>query len=311
GAELRGRSGEVMAGIGTFCHEFSHVLGLPDLYNTYNKNSTVYSWDIMDAGCYNINGSVPCLYSAYETFFCGWLQPTLLECMDSSYSLPPLTPYLKKAFLISNASQHNLDGKNPAPAQFFILENRKKELWDKGLPTSGMLIWKINYSRSSFEYNNPNNEKPYKIDIIEADDNENQNTLIYDVFGTNGYNSHIFKWDDNTSWNKSLENITRNASNGNITFDYYCKKTVEGNNDRILPVQLSSDGSVIVTLNEEDINNQDLYVYTVTGQLVRRIPYSSFAENPTYKISGLTPNNSYIISLGSKRKSKFAKVFVK
>ena len=318
GSELKGKQGGVMAGIGTFCHEFSHVLGLPDLYNTQDKKSVVYSWDIMDGGCYNLNGDVPCLYSAYETFFCGWLKPTLLECENKTYSLTPLTQCPKQAFLVSNTSQHNLDGNNPDPAQFFILEHRKKELWDKGLPATGMLIWKINYSKILFNYNNVNTVRPYKVDIVRADNNESSYTLARDIFGAFGYYSHSFVWDDGTAWDKSLENITVNTTDNSIKFDYYCKKPSLPNddNDKSLTVKFE-DGNVIISINKSDIkdskgNPLDIYIFSLTGQLVGRIPHSSFADNPgQVVISGLLQNNTYIISLGAKRKNKYVKVFVK
>jgi len=95
--------------------------------------------------------------------------------------------------------------------------------------------------------------------------------------------------------------------------------TIDGTDadSRKLSVSIGSDGSILVSINDADLkdskgNPLDLYVFSVTGQLVRHFPYSSFKENPgQIVISGLLINNTYIISLGAKRKSKFAKVFVK
>ena len=59
-SELKGNSGGAMCGIGTFCHEFCHVLGLPDFYATNGaKHGTLGSWDIMDYGPYNNQGRTP------------------------------------------------------------------------------------------------------------------------------------------------------------------------------------------------------------------------------------------------------------
>jgi M6 family metalloprotease-like protein len=61
-------------GIGTFCHEFSHVLGLPDLYETNQTPKglhTLLDWDILDYGPYNNDGNTPPAYSAYERFYMG------------------------------------------------------------------------------------------------------------------------------------------------------------------------------------------------------------------------------------------------
>lgn len=59
-------------GIGTFCHEFSHCLGLPDFYDTnYTNTYSMGSWDVICGGC---NGWVPASYLGYERNFCGWLE---------------------------------------------------------------------------------------------------------------------------------------------------------------------------------------------------------------------------------------------
>ena len=52
-SELKGNRGNNMCGIGTFCHEFGHVLGLPDYYHTSSLNKeTLKEWSIMDEGTY-------------------------------------------------------------------------------------------------------------------------------------------------------------------------------------------------------------------------------------------------------------------
>ena len=64
-SEYRGSGGKVQAGIGTYCHEFGHALGLPDLYDTSSSDAyTVGDWDVMCSGCYNNSGSTPPTYTA-------------------------------------------------------------------------------------------------------------------------------------------------------------------------------------------------------------------------------------------------------
>lgn len=56
-SELRSSRGSQMCGIGTFCHEFGHVLGLPDFYDTSNSyRYTVGNWSVMCSGSYNGSG---------------------------------------------------------------------------------------------------------------------------------------------------------------------------------------------------------------------------------------------------------------
>ena len=155
-------------GIGTFCHEFSHVLGLPDLYVT-NKatHTTMNEWDIMDYGPYNNEGNTPPTFSAYERFFMGWLQPRLIvdaenvELKDIQES--------NEALLISSTDQHNLIGNDPEPTTFYLVENRQQEGWDEHLPGHGMMLTKIQYSYSRWYQNTVNNSSSKMgVDLIEA-----------------------------------------------------------------------------------------------------------------------------------------------
>ena len=74
--ELYGSRGTTEMGIGCFCHEFSHCLGLPDLYDTENSYTYVMgAWDLLDSGCYNGPdglGWVPAGFNSYEKQFVGW-----------------------------------------------------------------------------------------------------------------------------------------------------------------------------------------------------------------------------------------------
>ena len=169
-------------GIGTFCHEFTHVLGLPDFYNTANgSNRTLGDWDILDYGCYNNDGNTPCAFSGYERFFCGWAKPELL--VDPAYySLKELNGS-NTVLLISTTDQHNLIGNDPNPATFYLLENRQQTGWDKYLNGHGLMLTKVNYSYDKWDKNNPNNtESDMGVDIIEAKTNISSTNKATDLF---------------------------------------------------------------------------------------------------------------------------------
>lgn len=169
-------------GIGTFCHEFTHVLGLPDFYNTDNGNNrTLGDWDILDYGCYNNDGNTPCAFSGYERFFCGWATPELL--VDPAYySLKELNGS-NTVLLISTTDQHNLIGNDPNPATFYLLENRQQTGWDKYLNGHGLMLTKVNYSYDKWDKNNPNNtESDMGVDIIEAQTNTSSTNKATDLF---------------------------------------------------------------------------------------------------------------------------------
>ena len=158
-SEYDGTSGAKRTGIGAFTHEFSHVLGLPDLYDTEYSYThyTPGEWDIMDAGCYNNNENTPPAYSSEARFYVGWLTPTVLN-QAGTYTLECLSD-TAQAYLISATGSHNLKGDNPNPKNYYLFENRQQRGWDAYLPGHGMLVWKIQYSSSKWEGNTVNNSK--------------------------------------------------------------------------------------------------------------------------------------------------------
>lgn len=161
-SELKGYTGTNMCGIGTFCHEFGHVLGLVDFYHTTADVHTLDYWDIMDAGPYLNGGRTPPTYSAYERFFLGYSTPEQISTPSNKTLLPiyqgktPPTNTNNQAYLFS-ATTHNMNGASPNPAEFFMLEYRKKIGWDTYLPAEGMLVWHIDYDQAAWVSNTVNN----------------------------------------------------------------------------------------------------------------------------------------------------------
>ncbi len=153
-SELRYSWGDNMCGIGTFCHEFSHVLGLMDLYDTEYGKMTIGNWDIMSSGNYNGNGCMPPVYTAFERFSLGWLTPELLTD-PQQYLLEPLETS-NKAYMISATGETVMPNTN---AEYFLLENRQYVGWDSDyqtIPGVGMLVWHVTYNRTAWEQNRPN-----------------------------------------------------------------------------------------------------------------------------------------------------------
>ena len=156
--ELDGYSGN-RAGNGTFCHEFGHVLGLPDFYDTtygtnYQKALTPNDWDIMDGGGYNKDGHCPPNYSAWEKYFMGWHTPVNLGSEGAKLELIANGQDGYECYQI-NASG-NLESGTKEGLNYYI-ENRQQKGWDVGLPSHGLLIWKVDFSASAWTNNAPNN----------------------------------------------------------------------------------------------------------------------------------------------------------
>ena len=121
-------------GIGTICHEFSHVLGLADHYDTdYEENGQAEDpglWDIMAGGADLNYGLIPAGYNAFERYVLGFANLNVLD-VPGPYQLEPF----------GTSNQFYMIKTGTADDDFFI-ENRQKEGWDAFLPGHGMLIWR-------------------------------------------------------------------------------------------------------------------------------------------------------------------------
>lgn len=175
-------------GVGTFIHEFGHVLGLPDLYDTNYSGRffTPGSYDVMDSGSYTNYSRTPPAYSGYERMCLGWIKPQQIypSYEGTEMELAPITE--KNVYLLtSDGTEHNLDGNAPSPKEFYLLEYRDGEGWDKYIGQTydgmsgdkGMLITRINYNEFKWENNTVNN---YKDDMgVSYVCNDSQNQYPY------------------------------------------------------------------------------------------------------------------------------------
>ena len=183
--EIDGQTG-ARCGIGTFCHEFSHVMGLPDFYATTQgaTHHTLCDWDIMDYGPYNNDGNTPPSYSAYERWFMGWIEPVLLNSA-STVTLADLNQPGGRACYITENGKSISNILSPNPSTFYLLENRQREGWDKYIPGSGMLITKIQWDKDKWEGNTVNNRSSSMgVDIMEAVSNSSSYGRASDLYPT-------------------------------------------------------------------------------------------------------------------------------
>lgn len=142
-SELNGD--KTLSGIGTFCHEFSHCMGFPDMYDTASdgNNFGMGSWDLMDYGSYNGDGYVPAGYSGYEKMVCGWTTPIELDKPMTVNGMERLAD-MGQTYIIYNKGNRN---------EYYILENRQQSGFDKYLPGSGLLIEHVDYDKDIWEWN--------------------------------------------------------------------------------------------------------------------------------------------------------------
>ena len=155
-----------LSGIGTFCHEFSHCMGFPDLYDTdYKGWYGMGYFDLMCSGSYNGNGYVPAGYSAYEKNECGWI--TLHDVTDITEAqkvegLKPISEY-GDAYILRNKAHKD---------EYYIVENRQKTGWDACLAGAGVMVTYVDYDPNIWFYNVPNTKNG---EYYDANDNLCQN----------------------------------------------------------------------------------------------------------------------------------------
>ena len=168
-------------GVGTFCHEFGHCLGLPDFYSTvgggiYGMNA----WDIMDVGCYLDNAHRPCGYTSYERHFMGWMD--LIEPEENTqYFMLPLNTDDGTAVKVTNDAN---------PDEYYLLDYRVKTGWDEFLPAEGIMILHVDYDKTAWDENTPNNNYNHpRMSLIPADNHLSSYSNRYDLWPQEGLDS--------------------------------------------------------------------------------------------------------------------------
>ena len=174
--------------LGTFVHEFSHVIGL---YDTYSADANGYAtigplpFDVMALGLRNGNGGYPPTFSAFEREAVGWLKLTEIENRDSVYELKKLSEM--QAYAVSNPNQ---------PNEYFIIEYRPAVGFDSKIGNSsysgkqgknGVLIWYIDYDVKAFYSNNPNKDVNHQRVEVRSVLSKNQDSFTdFNFINKNG-----------------------------------------------------------------------------------------------------------------------------
>lgn len=132
--ELRGASGSNMGGIGTFCHEFCHVLGLPDMYakNTGTKDMGAFS--LMARGNYNADEVIPPCLTSEERLILGWREQAPYLDFSGPWTLRGRRT--GDAVILPTTKEND----------YYVLECCDGVKWDSGLPETGLLIYHVDKS---------------------------------------------------------------------------------------------------------------------------------------------------------------------
>ncbi len=275
-SELFGNKGTVSSGIGTVCHEFGHVLGLCDHYNT--NDATYYElgrYDIMDYGSYNNDGKTPAAYNAFERMTLGWMTPKELTQRTEGIELEHIATS-NEAYIINTSN----------PDEFFLIENRQQEGWDKYIKGSGLMITHVDFNEKNWLNNTLNTDSSHpRFFLIPADGEKGFDEILqketekYDLYpyGSNDCFTDVstpaatcYTGETLNKWVTGIEN-----ENGIVKFDFMANHlyTPKG-----LGVEKKDGNSYLLSWN----NDKEADAYELT---FNRLDYRStqkYADNENF-----------------------------
>jgi len=171
-----GSPGDPMIAIGVFCHEFGHILGLPDLYDTSDPADSygIGIWGLMGSGGYGSpdfnHPESPTHLSAWSKLDLGWISPTVIISNLSDVTINNVEDS-PQVYLLQN---------NGIPGQeYFLVENRQSVGFDQYLPGGGLCIWHIDETviDANRNSNTVNADEAHKgVDLEEADGRDDLDT---------------------------------------------------------------------------------------------------------------------------------------
>jgi M6 family metalloprotease-like protein len=299
-----------LAGIGTFCHEYSHTFGLPDMYDTDYEGSGGESealWgctSLMDTGNQNNGGFTPPYFNAIEREILGMSEPELIDA-DGVYRLEPI-----------NESGRCYRINTDVEGEYYLLECRSDKGWDAHIGGSGLLVYHIDkvdrpagYSDSYHMettaalrwnlYNEVNCRPDHQCaDLIEAVPGaENIRNVFFPLEGADAVDRmRMAYWSGDVS-KMSLTGIRFDGED--IVFNVIGASAETTPPD---PVSMSYEkfqDAAIVTFECSRIYSGDAYVsWGQTDRLTENVILSPYAEGKyALVLDGLVPRTSYTVSV--------------
>lgn len=276
----------VVNGLGVICHEFSHSLGLPDMYPTaksaYLNNQEMEYWDLMDGGEYTYNGFCPTAYTAFEKEQMGWQVDIKTLDSDASFTMTTSTEQGGMAYKIVNPQYDK---------EYLMLEYIQRKGWNKHLFGNGLLVYHVCLpSEPLYSGTRLNNAPGYPgmavvpadgaclSSYIKANEKDYINSHYGDLFGQNVTELSDTNKQPNFCWynaaktekldtNKAIKNVKYDK--GVLTFDY-----VNDVASGILPVwdnRQNADGKVYSingTFLGYDLSTLPHGIYIMNGQKI-------------------------------------------
>ena len=231
--------GNTLSGMGTFVHEFSHAIGLPDFYDStysYAGNQPFGMWDIMDVGPYNDAGYNPVAMSAYERSYFGWLTIPEVKDPQAVTLADPDTDYDNSMFLVRVGGSEK---------DYFIFENVKERKWSPSGSGSGLYVSRYHYSQKSWAYNTVNVSENQKMAMVVAANGEKINSTVRpaQLYGVANFDIPALNlWSGDTDTEHSIHQIVRHTD-GTITLNVGARNLI---------TTTASDGRIFQRVNSID-----------------------------------------------------------
>ena len=231
----------ISCGIGTVLHEFTHSLGLPDIYPTTSSAgfSMVDEWDLMDGGNFTNYGWCPPNYSPMEKMLLGWLTFTELEKPTSVRGMKTLAEG-GEVYRIKHSKN-----------EWLLLENRQQKGWDAGVPGHGLVIYHVDYDSTKWSFNMVNNDKKVRgFELVHADN------MDYDA------------WDDYIkTWKNQKTYANSNRMNNNHL--------------RTSPYPWTTDSTTFVNdlLTDNSVPAAVMHTTNSEGSTMLSMPITNIVEN--------------------------------
>ena len=159
--------------VGVFAHEFGHIIGLPDLYDTDYSTYGIGAFGLMGAGSWgranagDMPGSSPAHLCAWSKYQLGFVLPTAVDRIGVSKLENQILPCAS----CNDVAYRLLDDPNGPDweypgtiGEYFLVENRFRQGFDQSLPGDGLLILHINDAQAG----NSNENHPL-VGIMQAD----------------------------------------------------------------------------------------------------------------------------------------------
>lgn len=285
-------------GIGTICHEFSHCLGLADMYDTASSGSNygMCTWDLMDQGNYNGRAFIPSAYTAFERIYAGWKEPIELTENTSVSGMKP----------IENGGDVYIIRNDAHPDEYYLLENRSRKRWDSAQQGSGLLVVHVDFIPQIWASNSVNSSSSNRQHCfpIAADNSYTYDDIAGDVFPYGSVNSLtnettpaasiFYKNTDGTFFmNKHISNIVLHddssisfdfsvMENKNIMYESFDQCDGKGGNDGVFNT-LGANKNVGQGRVAPDLEG---WTYTTAGGANKCMLFTGAATTPAFNISG-------------------------